>query len=299
MGLKGLESFFPSIAKGLKSGGEVGTSEAQSEGDSKVRGYLQGLKGNRSNEDYGNAIANQKQPPLTQVKDVKNPYSKEKIDSEARTKISETMYDAGNDWQDPIKNVQKRTLSNNPIPTAKDLLISQRAEHLIKSSLMPDGFEANRVLATSELGNAGEDNLTAKALRKKADEYNRAVQSFRDLKFYSGNQETDNPMADYRAKDMFYDAAMKAYAEKNSLFKKQIEKAGLPNVESSAKRGQVMQLMMNDPDFVAYVTKENPNLLPLVDKVNCSILFTLVSDSIFLVSYGTVLIEFSTVLTNV
>jgi len=246
------------INGGGLSGGRLGKLATDDPVNEKKRlaDYITSLK-NPEQKEYS------KQPaPIvstTNFKKNETPFdqTKEEAFAGASKKLGDIMYGDGDGWKDPIKTSLNGIKSSQ---STQDALNYYGAKNLTEESLMPDGFEANRILSSTHFGNSGDDNLTAKALRKKADEYNKATQSFNEIK--------DLNFIDWAKKDEFYDAAAKFYAEKNPLFKEQIEAAGLPNIESNAKRGQVAAMVMSDPDFIAYATKENPNLLPLIEQVN-------------------------------
>ena len=174
----------------------------------------------------------------------------------ATNKLNDIMYGEGDEWKDPIGSSVKGIKKSESV---KDALGYHGAMNLTESSLMSDGFEANRVLNSTLLGQAGNDNMTANVLKKKATEYNNATKAFNNIQ--------DLNFLDWAKRDEFYNAAMQFYAEKNPHFKAQAEVAGLPTVENNAKRGQIVAQVMNDPDFIAYATKQNPAMMPLIQDV--------------------------------
>ena len=212
---------------------------------------------------------------LTAVKNFKKnetPFdqTKEEYIKESSKKLGDIMYGEGDDWKDPLKasisGIKKSA-------TTKDALGYHGAMNLTEQSLMPDGFEANRILNSTHFGNSGDDNLTAKALRNKVVDYEKSVAPFRGI----------NPdELTYLTKDKLYDAAIRSYANKNPNFKKQLEAAGidintddirLRMGDNDAKMGQVMSAVLNNPDLHTFIQKENPDLLPAIQDIQENLIY--------------------------
>ena len=63
-------------------------------------------------------------------------------------------------------------------------------------------------------------------------------------------------------KKPFYDALIDIYAKKNPAFAQSMQAAGgRPNIETNATRGMIASMALNDPDVIAYITKEDKSLL--------------------------------------
>lgn len=196
----------------------------------------------------------------------------QKIDTEARGHISDIMYGENDQWKDPVKEISNRL---KKAETIEDFTALNRAAQLTRSSLVPDGFEAKKTLASTVLGQMQKDNETAQMLRNKADEYDKVTQPIRD----AGIRE-DTPEGDYSTKDKLYAAAIKSYAAKHPQFKKELEATGIDpndwanvgNKIPSGKKGAIMDEFMNDPNVQTFLEKENPNLIPAFESVQKDLL---------------------------
>lgn len=196
--------------------------------------------------------------------------TKDEYIKESSKKLGDIMYGDGDDWKDPLKASVSGIKKSG---TTKDALGYYGAMNLTEQSLMPDGFEANRILNSTHFGNSGDGNLTAKALRNKVVDYEKSVAPFRGI---------DPNELTYLTKDKLYDAAIRSYANKNPNFKKQLEAAGvdinsddirLRMGDNDSKIGQVMSAVLNNPDLHTFMQKENPDLLPFVKDIQENLLY--------------------------
>jgi len=257
--LKKKEPSTPSLSAIGEIGGRAGTSNGSSPQSEKQRltDFIYNLKTPEQKA--------QSKPTTKPIVASSKPFKKdekpfdqtrEEYVETATNKLNDIMYGDGDEWKDPIGSSVKGIKKSESV---KDALGYHGAMNLTESSLMSDGFEANRVLNSTLLGQAGNDNMTANVLKKKATEYNNATKAFNNIQ--------DLNFLDWAKRDEFYNAAMQFYAEKNPHFKAQAEVAGLPTVENNAKRGQIVAQVMSDPDFIAYATKQNPAMMPLIQDV--------------------------------
>jgi len=225
----------------------------------KVTNYLQSLKEPQKQTIEGGLTIPKKLPQVS------NPFTqtREEAFEKSSGKLMDIMYKEGSDWHDPIKATHEGISKAKDTKEAVEYL---GAKGLVEQSLAPDGFEALKTLQSYDFGLDAGNNITAKMLKERADKYLATTQPFRDAANKLGDRLYYGDTG-FSEKEYFYDAAIKAYAEKNPNFKAQMEVAGMPSIEQNEKRGQIVDMMLNDPDFIAYATKENPSLLPVAQKV--------------------------------
>jgi hypothetical protein len=241
-------------------GGAVGTSVPQSE-KQKLTDYLYGLKSEEEKKlasPSGGITTTLKQKP-------------KKVEEAALNTINTIMYEDSDRWKDPVKSIVDES---KKVEKLEDLDVYNKAAELTRNSLAGSGYKAKVLFADSFL-NAGKDNMTASMVKNRADKYDQIAQPFRDLTFTYGNQEADAPENDYTAKDKMYDAAIRAYANKNPLFKKQAEAAGVDLSSDNLRNklgdkgtaGIAMSEILMDDDFVDFVQNENPKYLNITKDI--------------------------------
>ncbi|MFI0478847.1 MAG: hypothetical protein ACH349_07030, partial [Candidatus Rhabdochlamydia sp.] len=256
----------PTSSNGL-SGGLLGSAAQKSEKE-RLADYVTGLKTpeEKSYSEQPEAIV------TTTFKKNEKPFDQTREEAIGNSKkvLNEIMYADDDRWKDPIKS----SISGiDKSASQKESLAYYGAKTLTEDSLMPDGFEANRVLSSTHFGKEGDDNLTAKALRNKVADYEKTVAPFREI----------NPEElTYLTKDNIYDAAIRAYANNNPHFKKQLESAGvditkdnlrLSMGDSDAKVGQIMSTILQNPDLHTFLQKENPALLPAMQDIHENLIY--------------------------
>lgn len=247
-----------------KNIGGTSTSPTESKLSSKERqGVLDYMQSLKTPEELSYAKPTQK--PLTQVKSSQPQRTafdipQEEIIKGANDKIADIMYGEDDRWQDPLKAINEGL---NKSKDTKEAMIHLAAGDLAKQSLMPSGLEAKRILNDSIWGKYGSDNVTANALRQRAGEYDKSVNSLReisDVAEYGGPENMLLPLKN---------AAIKSYAEKNQQFKKELQTIGIdmndPDLAGkipSGKMGAIMNEFLNDRDIHEFVEKENPKFAP-------------------------------------
>lgn len=227
----------------------------------------------------GGLSSNEKQTLSNYLQSTKTPqeiqYAKQSPEN-----TQQTAYNAG---QDKLNEIMSGEGSNDPIATAnkkvKEATNTQESlQYYMAGRVMQDkidGADAKSILNTTHFGEEGANNLTAKTLRDKATKYDVATAPLKQINLQAGdNQQPDlsKVSSDYLSgfiTPQLKDAAIKYGASKDPEFKKDLEKQGLDindelvyNKMSSFKTGQWMDKMMNDPDVISYLKKENPNLIP-------------------------------------
>ena len=270
----GAKVSYPTSKAPLLSGGSLSVEDNPVSEKQRLVDYMSGLKTPEEVQSKKTDIATavSQSNPMVQVSG-KSMYSPQKIDMEAKDRINETMYDNSDQWKDPIKNVTKKTLSQNAIPTTKDILVNNRANQIMQQSIAESGFHAKNLLLNSEWGKGGDDNETKRLLQNRVAQYEKTASPFRN----SGINPTS-----YLAKDQIYDAAIKAYANQNETFKKQLEETGVdlnkPDIklsmgDNNAKVGQIMNHVLQNPDLYDYLKNENPSLIPAIQEVQNNLIY--------------------------
>lgn len=196
------------------------------------------------------------------------------IESEAQNKINNIDEEKG--IVDPLKELYSQF---STVPTGHEKAVMLKAADILKNRIAPNGYDAKQMLTNTFFGATGKDNVTAGLLRDKADQYDKTV---------------EQPLSQIKAPDLtgandlflkenilpqIQSAAVKAYAEKNPQFKKELETTGidpndtgLVNKLNSFKLGVAMQDYMNDPNVAAYLQHVNPNLIPAFNYAQKNIL---------------------------
>lgn len=176
-------------------------------------------------------------------------------------RLSEYM---GKGSADPIRDI--KTAANNK-KDAEDIVKDFMAAKTLDD--FTSGSTANQLLIEDKF--SGD---TKELLQRKADKYNTVAQPFREL-----GQVNYTDQRDFGTRGRIYDAAIKAYANKNPLFAKQLEAAGadLKNgsdfyLQLEDKTGQVVNEILGDEDFTDYLKNENPDLYNSVKLVADNIL---------------------------
>lgn len=216
---------------------------------------------------------------------IKKPYKKpenlsmpvnEKTVANANKKLGDIMYGEGEDWKDPIKAIKNGIVSSENMDDVTGFNVAQI---LTEMSLMPDGFEAKRVLNSSSFKDAGEDNMTASALRQKAFDYDKNVQPLREVLVDGDPSQMDDFTLSTRFTDQINKAAIKQYASRNQSFAKELEESGLDINDPAlagkipnGKLGIIVSELLSQPDTHTFIQKENPSLLPALKNVEKNIL---------------------------
>lgn len=224
------------------------------------------------------SVGNQNEHPdiLTQVNFKKNEHPLDIPESEifpaALNKINDIMYGEDDKWKDPLKAIDEGLQKSKSV---KETLIHGTAKQIAEQSLMPTGYDAKRILATSIWGQFGEENQTAKALRERAKEYDKNTQQLKELEPLgekSGNA-PEMILSDLK------NQAIKWYADKDPQFKRNLESSKIdlndPFLEGripSGKVGSIMNEFLSDPDNKDYIKNEKSNLAPVFDYANKTIL---------------------------
>jgi len=189
----------------------------------------------------------------------------EKVDKEARNTINDIMYSEGDAWKDPVKAIDDKAKAATNIDEFTAL---NRAADLTTQSLAPTGYDAMRVLNSSLWGQAKEDNQTANLLKAKAKEYNDDVAPLREINIEQPIGEHNQYAASVYS-DQMKNAFIKAYANKNTDFKNQLESAGIDINDpflykriGDAKAGQITDEYLHNKNVEDFLQKENSNLLP-------------------------------------
>jgi len=241
-------------------GGAVGNAAPKSE-KQKIADYLYGLKSKEEQQlaaPSGGITTTLKQKP-------------KKVEEAALNTINTIMYEDSDRWKDPVKSIVDESKT---VEKFEDLDVYNKAAEFTRNSLAGSGYKA-KVLFADSFSNAGKDNMTASMVKNRADKYDQIAQPFRDLTFTYGNQEAETPENDYTAKDKIYDAAIRAYANKNPLFKRQAEAAGVDLASDNLKNklgdkgtaGIAMSEILMDDDFVDFVQNENPKYLNITKDI--------------------------------
>ncbi len=165
------------------------------------------------------------------------------------------MIMAGNP-NDPLGQAKKRAEANTDV---QDGIADYMAARVIEDDT-PGSMAKELVVA----GKYKPETETGKFLAKRAEQYDKVAQPFREI--FSGEI---HPDGDTNAKDKLYNAAIRAYANKNPNFRKSLEATGVKLTDENLHlklgddntlRGQVLNDIFSDKDFVDYLEVENPDL---------------------------------------
>lgn len=183
------------------------------------------------------------------------------IDIDANKKIND-MTGAQN--EDPLSHIYGSVMA--PGATTHDKAVATRAAKIIRDKMLPDGYEAKKVLATTHFGDKGVSNLTATEVRNKAELYDKTTAPLRELPVPDRPYD-DNVNVKQAYMDLLTNAAIKWRASNDAGFKKQLGNANVDLKDPDLKlridanqRGQTLQMYLNNKDVMTYVQKENPKL---------------------------------------
>ena len=249
-----------SVSKtGSLVGGVAGSGAGLSEKE-KLNNYLYGLK-----TDEEKQLASPTDGITTTLK------SKPKnTDAKAQAKLSDIMFEDSDRWKDPVKAIVDESKT---VEKFEDLDVYNRAAELTRSSLAGSGFAAKNILNNTYLGREL-DNMTSKMVKNRADQYDKVAEPFREL-----GEVNYTDQQNFGERWRVYDAAIKAYANKNPQAKAQMEAAGVDLVNGKDlllklgdKTGFVINDILNDADFIDYVQNENPSLYNSIKLVSDNLL---------------------------
>lgn len=208
-----------------------------------------------------------KEKPLTEVPVKQKEDTPEHIDQQAHAKLDEIMYADDSRWKDPLKSVYQAYFNSND----KERAVINRAADLTQRSIMQDGFEAKKLLQSSHFGKEGDDNITARELRNKAQEYDKTTAPLREIQLQPESYD-ENENAKKVYSDMIQNAAIKWWADKNPDFKRQLGGANVdindPDLAhriDPALAGMIRKEYLDDGNVKAYLDKENPHMLPAAE----------------------------------
>lgn len=261
----GLKKKEPSKAASL-FGGMAGTSVPQSGGvmppviKTKIQETVE--KGKEKDESsITEYLYNLKTPEQKQQSKLTPEVAQKRAYDLGQDRLSEYM---GKGSADPLKDI--KTAANNK-KDAEDIVKDFMAAKTLDD--FTPGSTANQLLVEDKF--SGD---TKELLQRKAGKYNTIAQPFREL-----GQINYSDQRDFGTRGRIYDAAIKAYANKNPLFAKQLEAAGadLKNgsdfyLQLEDKTGQVVNEILGDEDFTDYLKNENPDLYNSVKLVADNIL---------------------------
>ena len=253
---------------------ESGSSPLQSSGEDLKEATMSEIKafvtGKPLSEIKANEYANTKPPAkitnaITQTK-IQKPSDKS-VKEEAENKITQI---ADEDLTDPIKGLNKLSQANPTNP--KDILATEKAKEMLVGRMAQDGFDAKELLNRSFFGTAEDNNQTSGILREKAADYDKSVAPLRNIQVDDLTDATPEYL-DNALTPQIKNAAIQYGAQKDPQFAKELQVMGLdlndPDLfgkVGSFKSGQWMQRFLQDENVGTFLNKENPNLLPAIDR---------------------------------
>lgn len=233
--------------------------------------------------------------------------TQEEIDNEAVDRLADIMYGDNDKWKDPIKSSLESKDKNPFSPT--EVGVRNRLHDVISNDLLSDGYNAKKALTLTDVWREADDNnLTARSLRKAADEYDKVTTPLKGINLVDdfdqfkrtqfeknvgllqseqGKEnlsrqldETIDEDIEFKYREQVEKAAILAYANKHPEFKKELGTVGIDptgdfsiNSIPEGKRGLILQEFYSDPNVIAYATKENPQFAPVLQSLQRNLIF--------------------------